>query len=456
MPKVIVGRTIKIENPSVNLMKIINDELSIINPNYIQLEQMGKNTYGIPRDYKAFKVIAGHVIIPFGAVNNRRIKKELIGYQYEILEHEKYPIYLKAEIQLFDYQEKAMRVMLKNHRGILVAGTGSGKTNVGLHIIKELGMRALWVTHTTDLLWQSRQRARDVFSYIEDGTITAGKIDVGKDITFATVQTLSSCIDEVKDLFNVVIVDECHHCVGSPTLITMFYKVMNNLHAEYKYGLTATPKRPDGLEAMSFALLGDVAHTITKEEIAERVVPCDYKLIYNDKTYNIDDFTNSAGMIDPNKLAKLLAFDEERNNLIVDKIEKLSKERSGQLVLCKLVDHVELLTKMCVERGIKAHAITGKITSKKKRKELLNDDNIEVLIATSSLAKEGLDLIRYDTLVLTYSVAQKGEFTQTVGRVRRVNGDKKEVAFIYDVCDSGIDFLAKRTNTKRRWLKTIQ
>lgn len=457
MPKIIVGRSIKIEKPHAELLKAIKNELNIVNPAYLQLEAMGKNTFGNPRHYQAFKRVGDDYIIPFGAVSNKVILKNLIGYSFEIIDHEKHPIYLKSRVPMFDYQQKAHDYVInkKLHRGIIVGGTGSGKTNIGLEIIRSIGLRALWVTHTSDLLNQSRERAKDLFGNIDIGYITAGKVEIGKDITFATVQTLVNVIDEVRDLFNVVIVDEAHHCVGTPSLLTMFYKVMNNIHAEYKFGLTATPKRPDGLEQMTYALLGDICYEVPQEDIKARVLPIKYHFIYNDKDYEINDFTNSAGMIDPHKLTEMLNNDIERNALIVDEIEIIEKSSNGILVLSKRVAHCELLYEMCVKRGLKTAIITGNKITGKQRKEILASDDIKVLIATNSLAKEGLDLVRYDSLILTYNVKQKTEFTQASGRVRRVDGTRKKFGHVYEICDSRIAFLSRRCLTHERWSKTL-
>ena len=107
---------------------------------------------------------------------------------------------------------------------------GSGKTQTALEMVARLGKRTLWLTHTQDLLTQSMNRAKSCFNLplSEYGTITAGKVNVGNAITFATVQTMCNIdLKQLKDCFDVIIVDECHKCVGTPTNMMMFYKVLN-------------------------------------------------------------------------------------------------------------------------------------------------------------------------------------------------------------------------------------
>lgn len=86
---------------------------------------------------------------------------------------------------------------------------GSGKTQTALELIARLGYRALWITHTIDLLNQSYNRAKDNMENIGLGKIVSGKIEIGSHITFATVQTLSKIdLSEYTDMFDVIVVDE--------------------------------------------------------------------------------------------------------------------------------------------------------------------------------------------------------------------------------------------------------
>jgi len=453
MSEITVGSEITIRYPSDELISVVTKELTVRNPLYATLESMGRNTWGTPRTYQLFKCVAGDLVIPFGAVSNEHIQPLLRGCTYKTTFTEPKRINLEINIPPLDYQQKALDYILGKHlhRGIIVGGTGSGKTNIGLYLIKELGLRALWVTHTKDLLKQSKDRALSIFKSVDLGLITNGKIEVGKDITFATVQTLSKVANEVKDDFDIIIVDEAHHCVGSPTLRTMFYKTLNTLRAPYKFGLTATPSRSDGLQKMVFAILGNIAYTIPKSEVSARILPIEYHTIDNNNVYDIFDYTDSAGMVNPSALTRMLSFDSTRNELIVDTICNIVPNSGGILVLAKLVAHCELLVDMLSAHGLNTALLVGKT---KNRKEILNSDKIQVIVATNSLAKEGLDLVRYSDLVIAYNLKQKNEFTQAAGRVRRVDGIKT-CGSVYEVNDKGINFLTKRIKTHKHWANML-
>jgi len=83
-------------------------------------------------------------------------------------------------------------------------------TQCGLEIISRIGGRALWLTHTQDLLNQSVQRAESVLDQGGYGFVTGGEVNIGTSITFATVQTLSKLdLSQYCDQWDVIIVDEC-------------------------------------------------------------------------------------------------------------------------------------------------------------------------------------------------------------------------------------------------------
>ena len=178
-----------------------------------------------------------------------------------------------CDIPLYDYQRRAVDTVCWRRYGIIQSPAGSGKTQMGIALIAKLGVRALWLTHTKDLLTQSKQRAEQYMDPSLLGTITEGKVNIGRGITFATVQTMCNLdLAQYKDMWDVVIVDECHRVAGTPTAVSQFYKVLNSLAARYKYGLSATVHRSDGLIQATYALLGEVIYTVPAEAVADKIM----------------------------------------------------------------------------------------------------------------------------------------------------------------------------------------
>jgi len=66
--------------------------------------------------------------------------------------------------------------------------------------------------------------------------------------------------------------DECQNIISNPTKISQYEKILNNLVAEYRIFLSATPKRMDGMTKAMFALCGKIEHIISKEDVKDKTI----------------------------------------------------------------------------------------------------------------------------------------------------------------------------------------
>lgn len=207
--KIRVKNQLIVYDPIPAVRAYCEKNLIIDNPDYYKLEKMGKWTGSTPKKLYLYESIAHDIKMPFGCLNDlwkiHPVKDDYIFDISPVRETE-----YQSNINLYPYQENAVTAAIKGKNGILVMPCGSGKTQCGLEIISRIGGRALWLTHTQDLLNQSKQRAEKVLGHGGYGTITAGKVNIGSTITFATVQTMAKIdLSSVKDAFDVIIVDEC-------------------------------------------------------------------------------------------------------------------------------------------------------------------------------------------------------------------------------------------------------
>lgn len=325
-------------------------------------------------------------------------------------------------------------------------------TQMGLEIIARIGGRALWLTHTQDLLNQSMNRAKSVFgaSLNSYGTITEGKVNVGKGLTFATIQTLCNIdIENYKDYWDVVVVDECAHCAGSPTKVTQFYKVLSNLRARYKIGLTATPKRADGLERSMFALLGDKVIEIDRSEIADTTCEVKVMTLFTGYMPNLDFVLTADGTIDYSKLVEDMIQDKDRFDLV----QKVVNSVDGPaIVLANRVEYLKRLTDACKLRSVCLSALGQSKAAKEERKsalEKLNNGELDVVFCTYQLAAEGLDVPGLQYVILATPEKDPSRIQQSSGRVAR-KADGKEYGTVVDLVD---EFgMYKAWYSKRLWV----
>lgn len=431
----IIAEDITVYQPTNELVAWCENNLVLDNPEYYKLERLGKWTGRTPKTLHLYAMVANTIRLPFGCLQD--VWSMIKEGTYEVQIAPVRAVGYNSNINLYPYQKRAVESALHAKNGVLVMPCGSGKTACGLDIIARVGGRALWLTHTQDLLNQSYERARATLDteglY---GKITAGKVNVGTAITFATVQTLSRLdLARFIDTWDVIIVDECAHCCGSPTKVTQFYKVLTNLSARYKIGLTATPKRADGLERAMFALLGNKICEITREEVADTTCPIRVERIETGYTPEYNAVLLGDGTLNYNALVDDLTHDEKRFEFVSDTINSID---GSMLVLGNRVEYLQRLADADKGTAVCLSTMGQSKKAKAERKEVLrklDEGEIDTVYATYQLAKEGLDIPSLQYVV--FATPEKDETTviQSAGRVGR-KADGKAYGIVIDFRDS--------------------
>jgi superfamily II DNA or RNA helicase len=280
--------------------------------------------------------------------------------------------------ELRDYQQRALDSMTKFSDGVLVAPCGSDKTAIGMALAAHFRQPALILVHTVDLLRQTAEAARRWLD-IDAGIVGDGVFDV-RPVTVATVQTARKH-PELASMFGCVILDECHH---SPA--ASFMDTVQMFPAAYRYGLTATPKRDDGLGAFMTATIGPILHEITQDELRTANVLVIPRIEFIRTAFQYpyaDDWTD---------MITALTHDTKRNNLIFGVISRLLDDGRRVLALSQRVEHCELFC-FAMERFRPGAAALAVGTRRRERMEAIRritSGNAQILFATQ-LADEGLD-----------------------------------------------------------------
>ena len=435
--KVIISNEITITEATQEILDWCNENLVIPNPEYAKKERMGLWTGNTPRTLSLYKINGESVILPIGAFKD--IKPIIKTYECEksldLANNE--PVSYNTKVNLYDYQETAVEQMYKAGYGILQSPAGSGKTQMGIALAVKLGKKCLWLTHTQDLLKQSYDRASQYIDKSLLGTITAGKVNIGAGITFATVQTLAKQdLTQYKYMWDVVIVDECHRVAGTPTSMTQFSKVISNLACRYKYGLSATVHRADGMIKCCYMLLGEVKYIVPDEAVKDKVMSV--KVVRVDTMCNMPmSALDTDGTINYTKLISSLASKKARNDDILMHI--ISDAEHYHLILSDRLDQLySIYESLPDDLKAQASVIDGSMTSKKgkaEREQAIEDMRAgkkHFLFASYKLAKEGLDIPRLDRLHLATPQKDYAIIVQSVGRIARTfEGKEQPICFDY-------------------------
>jgi superfamily II DNA or RNA helicase len=412
----------RVENPVFNPADLIT-RFTYPNPKHAQNERLGFSNYGVPRDICLGELTCDSLTFPRGLVSE--ILNTYPGV--EIIEETCVnPIaFNPSRIIPRDYQRDALTSLLRKNQGVFVSPPGSGKTVVGIELILQRRQRALVLVHTLDLLTQWQDRVRQ-FTDIEPGIIQRDRFDV-RGITIGMVQALTRPLDEeFTHQFGLVLLDESHHASAAT-----FQQLVDQFPAKYRYGLTATPERQDGLAFIMTAVMGRILH-----EVRPAALVSNGNIM--EPTIRIVETTAYVPVVESYQelLAKLIK-DRTRNRLIVSLIAREAKAGHFCLVLSERVRHARELHRVFTEQdpGITAFVITGQDTKETRQQAIdaLNEGAGSVLFSTR-LADEGLDIRRLDRLFLTCPVRAAGKVRQQIGRIQRTFPGKGD-AIVYDFVD---------------------
>lgn len=439
-----VGNQLRIQEPTADLLDWCKKNMVLANPDYAKKVRMHLWLGNTPQKLYLMQWDGDTLVLPYGCLNT-----VLSMGECEVINDLPSPkkVDFGCSVPLYDYQEAAKEAMLKAYYGILQSPAGSGKTQIGIALASALGRKTLWLTHTRDLLSQSKNRAEQYMSPSLTGTITEGRVQIGKAITFATVQTMCNLdLGRYRDVWDCIIVDECHRVAGTPTSVTQFSRVLNSLAARHKYGLSATVHRADGMIAATYALLGQIAYQVPDAAVAEKVMTV--SVLPRPTHQGLSrEFLDTDGTIIYAKLVNFLADRYDRNELIT--ADLVENRNHYNLILSDRLSHLEYLMKhLPHDLRNQAVMVDGKMTSKKAkamREQAIEDmrqGHKRYLFATYSLAKEGLDIPRLDRLYLATPQKDYAVITQSIGRIARTFEGKAEPV-VYDYVDEGIQYLVR-------------
>jgi len=284
------------------------------------------------------------------------------------------------------------------------------------------------------LLDQWDERLRTFTSNVRIGRIQQDTCSDGDFVLISTRSLLSRTYPKESLDFGLVIIDEVHH-IAAP----FFSKMLGKLRTKYTLGLTATPKRKDGLEEMIYLLVGAPAYQMKipdNPDVQVNFVRC--------STGGMREVKYKNGRIGLATMITRLTQNHGRNQLILRIIGGML-QRSGQgLLLSDRVDHLRVLHEMIesVHEG-KSAIICGKINTDRKDKDEKIQFRKEITLSTFSMFAEAVDF-HGDYIILA---TPKSNIEQATGRILRGHSSNRPV--IIDLFDPFSIFFALMSKRRK-------
>lgn len=444
------------------------------NPIYYKNQAIGVANFDTSQwVYLGKEHLSGYIEIPRGLYENLSEQAEDAGITYEVSDERQNgnPIDVVFRGELREEQRPALEALVKHDNGILHAATAFGKTVVCSAVIAEKKVSTLVILESSALMdqWkESMERFLDIREELPEYKTKTGRIKTRKSL-IGKLQGAHDSMTGIIDIamagslckkgewhplleqYGMVIVDECHHA-ASDTIA----KVLREVKARYVYGVTATPKRSDGMERVNDMLLGPIRYSYTSKERAEA---------QGIEHFVYPRFTRTVfprGMTErmhPNEAYELIRDNAVRDEQILSDIKECICAGRTPVVLSKYKDHSEKLYERIKGYADHVFLLTGNKSKKehrqiRERMQAVAPEESLALIATGSLIGEGFDFPRLDTLIMATPVSFRSVVEQYAGRLNRDYEGKRNV-IVYDYVDSHIPMFDKMYAKRLKAYKQI-
>ncbi len=442
-PVLTVAEQCRLEGISGSFLAVLQNKLTIDNPKYHAAKKYGR---WVGRNFQQklffYELDETGIVFPRGfAAQAVALCKTYMGRGPKIEDRRRRlpEVDFNFQGELRPYQQKAVDTVLRKHFGVLVAGTGSGKTVMALKAIALRRQPTLILVHSRELMYQWEERAGQ-FLDIRAGLIGDSKFTI-RPLSIAIVNTARKRLDELTPCFGHLVVDECHRVPA-----TLFTEVVKRFDTCFMLGLSATAyRREDGLTRLIYLFMGDRSHQVDPNELAATGAVLKPEFLQRTTGFKYVFRGNYQSLM--NALTK----NEGRNQQIADDIYAEATETDGTiLVVSDRVAHCQKLAKLLADKGLQANILTGKQSAADRSAIVasLHRGEVKVLVSTLQLVGEGFDAAGLTTLFLTTPIKFTGRLRQVIGRILRPAAGK--LPKVIDYVDENVGVLRNSARIRRQ------
>lgn len=384
----------------------------------------------------------------------RELIRSKVPHQDQARAYHEFEFRSKLSIEPRPYQQEAIKQwQAGGRRGVVILPTGAGKSLVAQMAVELTNRSTLVVVPTIDLMNQWYDLLLSSFD-AEVGLIGGGYFEMGA-ITVTTYASAFRMMERMGDRFGLLIFDECHHL---PSSVYRYAAEMSI--APFRLGLTATPERADGHEALLEPLIGPIVYRqeigqLTGEYLADYSVvrinvqlTAEERSIYERERSIFREFVSRQG-IDFGSLQGWHMFVARSARSEMGRRAMLAYRESKRIALgtdVKLRTLAELLTRHRRDRVLIFTAenemvyriseqflipvITHETGIKERRQwlELFNKGEV-LALATSKVLNEGVNIPDASIAVILGGSSSTREHVQRLGRILRKRPDKEAVLY---------------------------
>lgn len=362
------------------------------------------------------------------------------------------PYQAEAKAAVFEQWDKGT---LKT---LLVLPTGCGKTIVFAKVAEDCvrqGYRVLILAHRGELLEQAADKIKKSTN-LGCATEKAEQTCLGSwfRITVGSVQSMQRekrLSQFSEDYFNVIIIDEAHHCISDG-----YQKVLQHFPSAKVLGVTATPDRGD------MRNLGEFFESLAYEYTLPKAIREGYlspiKAMTIPLQLDLSGVSIQSGDFKAGDIATAL---DPYLHQIADEMMKYCRDRKT-VVFLPLVKTSQKFKDILNEKGFKAAEVNGE---SKDRAEVLEDfDKGEYnVLCNSMLLTEGWDCPSVDCVIVLRPTKVRSLYSQMVGRGTRLCEGKSHLLLLdflwhterHELCHPA-DLICEKKEVARKMTENLE
>lgn len=362
------------------------------------------------------------------------------------------PYQAEAKAAVFEQWDKGT---LKT---LLVLPTGCGKTIVFAKVAEDCvrqGYRVLILAHRGELLEQAADKIKKSTN-LGCATEKAEQTCLGSwfRITVGSVQSMQRekrLSQFSEDYFNVIIVDEAHHCISDG-----YQKVLQHFPSAKVLGVTATPDRGD------MRNLGEFFESLAYEYTLPKAIREGYlspiKAMTIPLQLDLSGVSIQSGDFKAGDIATAL---DPYLHQIADEMMKYCRDRKT-VVFLPLVKTSQKFKEILNEKGFKAAEVNGESKDRAEVLEAFDKGEYNVL-CNSMLLTEGWDCPSVDCVIVLRPTKVRSLYSQMVGRGTRLCEGKSHLLLLdflwhterHELCHPA-DLICEKKEVARKMTENLE
>jgi superfamily II DNA or RNA helicase len=353
---------------------------------------------------------------------------------FSLNEGKEYISNLKLKLIPRDYQTDAFVHCIRNHRGLIVSPTASGKSFIIYLLAEYYQKKTLLIVPTISLVHQMRSDFIEYGMHEDDIHIimSGEEKTTDRSVVISTWQSIYKMRKDYFADFDVVIGDECHQ-FKAKSLTSIMTKLVN---CKYRFGFTGTLDGTETNKLVLEGLFGKAKQFVKTKEL----IDSDHLSAFKIKCLVLKHTDEEK------KLASKMNYQNEMDYIVGHNrrnkfIQNLTISLNGNtLLLFQYVDkHGKILYDMIskkVQEGRKVFFVYGgtDADTRENIRSITENETNAIIIASYGTFSQGINIRNLHNIIFASPSKSRIRNLQSIGRGLR-KGEAKDKAVLFDISD---------------------